>query len=212
MKERPILFSGEMVCALLAGMKTQTRRVVKPMPPPVDAVTKLAGCDFSIFTDHHAAPDAYRVAGPVWAVRQIMGREPGWRCPYGAPGDRLWVRETWTMPTSALSIYYRADYPGGNRLLRPESPDYKSINAWAARYRVDRWHSPIHMPRWASRITLEVEAVRVERLHAITDEGARAEGVPHRKAFEHLWTEINGEPSWRSNPWVWVITFARSAS
>lgn len=219
MKARPILFSGPMVRAILDGRKTMTRRVVK-----------------SNLRDH--APvmvHAQRVEGRYWC-------EPGgWiGCPYGAPGDRLWVRETLQtgeagcprcsdmLPPTVASgaechcrdVYYRADVP------EPE------VQAWT-------WRPSIFMPRWASRITLEVAAVRVERLQAITEEDAKAEGVtpytpphgnispeqrvpgpgfdrarlgdqPHRLPFADGWDSINGKRApWSSNPWVWVVSFRR---
>ena len=90
--ERPVLFNGAMVRAILSGAKTQTRRVMHPAPPSIEAVRAKSGSDFSIFTDQ-STPGLYRVAGPVWAVRELMGSEPRWRCPHGEAGDRLWVRE-----------------------------------------------------------------------------------------------------------------------
>jgi len=96
-KERPILFSGPLVAALLAGRKTVTRRLLKPQPPTIAAVKSLSGSDFSIFNDRHAHHGVFRVAGPVWAVRDLMKQEPQWTYPYGQSGDRLWVRETWAL-------------------------------------------------------------------------------------------------------------------
>jgi hypothetical protein len=181
-RERPILFSGPMVKAILAGTKTQTRRVLTPPPPTAEAVCAKSGSGFDLFTDR-STPGEYRVAGPVWAVRDLMdgfggGHGPRWRCPYGAPGDRLWVRETWQCyvlgkndllaptPRPALcSIGYAAteDTRVGT------APDF-------ARYE-GPWRPSIFMPRWASRMTLEITDVRVQRLQEITVEDVQAEGI-----------------------------------
>lgn len=128
-------------------------------------------------------------------------------CPYGAPGDLLWVREAWG--NGATRVMYKA---GCNRMYRPP----------------EGWKPSIHMPRWASRLTLEITDVRVERLQGISENDARAEGIADggclncgehepcgcaepkpdaRDAFIHLWRSINGEESWSANPWVWVIQF-----
>ncbi|MCK6414710.1 MAG: hypothetical protein L6Q63_04005 [Giesbergeria sp.] len=194
MKERPILFSAPMVCALLAGTKTQTRRVVKPQPRRVDG-----GVPFG---------DA-----PQWAHA-----EPGtamMRCPYGKRGDRLWVRETFQRFTDDGETLYKAD-PAGlkamNELRRDECAEA-------------RWRPAIHMPRWASRITLEITSVRVERLQDIDISAAQAEGVSDTGSlildsagneqggpiaeYAVLWEQINGPGSWDANPWVWVLEFRR---
>lgn len=202
-KARPILFSGPMVRAILDGRKKVTRRPVKSalvdrLDPPRGQADVEAGYPFVECED-----------GYVSAVKI---------CPYGQPGDRLWVRETFnrTNPGGAEGVYYyRADgrFPaaiGGDRFSGREA-----------------WKPSIHMPRSASRILLEVTAVRVERLQDISEEQAEAEGV-HRdmrmwfatdeggpaftwpqNAFEHLWRKINGTESWDANPWVWVVEFKR---
>ena len=176
MKERPMLFSAPMVRALLAGMKTQTRRAFK---------TKNGG----------VWPNANDLPG----IRQILRS-----CPYGQPGDRLWVRETFaridgqTRPW--IETDYKATYTHGDRL-----GDTLGIKK--------RWTPSIHMPRHASRITLEVTGVRVERLQDISEADAIAEGVytdpacPAYDAYAQLWDEINGLGSWEANPWVWVVEF-----
>ena len=214
MKERPILFSGEMVRAILRGEKTQTRRMMKPQPNPIGSWTEGGGemhwCDL---------PDLERVfldeaeAREHWTVQ---------RCPFGQPGDRLWVRETYAlsqvwdesrageMPMivgDVVPAWYRADEGGGRFDERDRG----------------RWRPSIHMPRWASRLTLEIASVRVERLADISEEDACAEGVTaapfckagrpagqeHVEAFEGLWRSINGAESWDLNPWVWVVGFKR---
>jgi hypothetical protein len=200
-KERPILFSGPMVRAILEGRKTQTRRVMKPQPqnetcfawfPPTGIV--------------NAAP------GGLWTDTPRAFVQP---CPYGDPGERLWVRESFDWIAGKMvhavgglsetkrieNIRYRAD--GGN----PASC---------------RWTPSIHMPRWASRITLEIDDVRVQRLQEISEEDALAEGIddawlvkhqvspPRVPSFQALWDDINGaKHPWASNPWLWAITFRR---
>ncbi len=190
MKERPILFSGPMVRAILDGRKTQTRRIIKPQP-----IKRL----------HRLAFDA-RALGNLWGDRGT------WliRCPKGAPGDRLWVRETWAMIDGAYA--YRAD--SGHDLTGPGNF-------------LHNWKPSIHMPRAAGRIALEVTGVRVERLQDITEEDAIAEGAEltdeltgtaddldgsYVKAYSILWDVINGHGSWEKNPWVWAIEFRRSST
>lgn len=181
-KERPILFSAPMVRAILAGTKTQTRRVIKPHPQMV--------------TDHRMAP----WEGDPAVLMELLA-STGRRCPYGQPGDRLWVREAWA-DCDKLVRYYADEDVHPLRRKRPS----------------------IHMPRWASRITLEVTGVRVERLQDISEADALAEGVNvhpdhHGKprtsiyspvqAYRDLWESINGPGSWDANPWVWVVAFER---
>ena len=193
-RERPVLFSGAMVRAILAGTKTQTRRVIAPVQPREDG---------------------------LWPA----GRDPVPDCPFGRAGDTLWVRETWG--PLAGGVTYRAT-------ANTESPDG------------NRWRPSIHMPRWASRLSLEIVSVRVERLQAITGEDAAAEGITiklgaapgtfaipvsdpgftqalppgplttltesavARAWFASLWDSINGARSpWDANPWVWVVSFRR---
>jgi hypothetical protein len=203
--ERPIIFSGPMVKALLAGTKSQTRRVIKPQPK--------------------VEPRHEPLVGEAWASGFVDVR-----CPYGEPGDRLWVRETWGLASSSgylvdPTLNYRAD--GAQRCVAPEVIHAGYVHR-------DGWRSPIHMPRWASRITLEVAGVRVERLHAITDVDAVAEGIERaafggwageltgdgitrvpmatpRCAFIGRWREIHSAKSWSENPFVWVIEFTRVA-
>ena len=237
MKECPILFSAPMVRAILDGRKTQTRRIVKPEPPSVEDVRRLSGSDFSIFTDDCAArPGDFRVAGPVWAVRDLMGQEPWWRSPYGAPGDRLWVRETWQAWNCVGHEYdewdpitreVRMGEPWSEWIEQRGRPD--AIEYLADGKSNGPWTPSIHMPRWASRIDLEITEVRVERLHDISGEDARAEGIQvarcevcarsssmcpadassHIMEFADLWRDINGDESWGANPWVWAIAFRR---
>lgn len=196
MKERPILFNAPMVRALLDGSKTQTRRVVKPQP---DAWT--GGTTLVKFTLDDEKLGRLGVAIP---------------CPYGQPGDRLWVREThcdlWGcfVEPRQEPVIYRADGEA-------------DINV------IGRWTPGIHMRRAASRITLEIADVRVERLQDISEEDAMAEGarecdpVSGREVllagksqrgsfvlhYRDIWESINGPGSWGANPWVWVVEFKR---
>jgi len=211
MTDRPILFSAPMIRALLAGVKTVTRRIVKLPPAP----THRGGWDPTT-VGGHGVVDAH--GSPVPEHAAIWNQTSGKIivCPYGSRGDRLWVKETHALiwpggdgPPDDVrdhAIEYRADTdgvcrPGEWPLGEPGSP---------------KWKPSIFMPRWASRITLDVTEVRVERLHAITEADARAEGctgMPHfvdvtpREEFEQLWRGINGEESWDENPWVWVVAF-----
>ena len=208
MKERPILFSAPMVRARLDGSKTQTRRVVKPQPPTTEAVRKLAGIDYSWISPDRPGMEYHRPAGPVWAVRKLMGVEPEIRCPYGQPGDRLWVRETWWHDEEDNAIIYRAD-PGSSIVdVNKHETDLPKYN----------WRPSIFMPRCASRITLEITRIRIEHLQAINEVDAIAEGAPwaacgspqdgsHKAGYAKLWESIHGPGSWDANPWVWVIEF-----
>ena len=213
-KERPIIFSGEMVRAILEGRKTQTRRVVKKQPHPVNIGMVRAG------REEPEPPYGY------WGFDDffpIDSEEVLETCPYGKPGDRLWVRETWLRLDDDHVIdkryAYRADCDTESDEIRKEY-GYK-------------WKPSIHMPRHASRIALEIVSVRVERLQDISEEEAKAEGVEEmecrfcaspegvenryctcgenfRIPFRQLWDNINGKKHpWESNPWVWVIEFKR---
>lgn len=204
MKYRPILFSGPMVRALLDGRKTQTRRVVKPQPRRVDGGVPFGDAPASA----HAEPGSMMM-----------------RCPYGKRGDRLWVREAWAesdMADGTPVIAYRA---GGCIAIGkndPHGPDYL-IRAYTFNEDVhaEAWRPSIHMPRSASRITLEVTGVRVERLQDISEADAIAEGIQElidagvdhdgtpRDTFRKLWESINGPGSWESDTWVWVVEFRR---
>ncbi len=184
MKERPILFSASMVRAIQAGTKTQTRRIVKPQPSQQ-------------LLDEYA-----RIRRERGAQKDDAGMlSECLPCPYGVPGDRLWVRETWHTPYGTR-VFYRADH-----LHDPKGDRQHGI----------AWTPSIHMPRWASRITLEVTEVRVERLQDISEADARSEGVTpadccdaHYHGFRLLWESINGPGSWDANPWVWVMSFRKA--
>jgi hypothetical protein len=193
-KERPILFSAPMVRALLEGRKTQTRRVVKPR--------KDINFGCLIYPNE--------LAGEV--NNGVMDN-----CPW-SPGDRLWVRETFAIvPRTA----YRCS-EGVQQTLRPDDDHDAAIYraGWERSKSGFSWKPSIFMPRWASRITLEIVSVRVELLQDISENDAWGEGcegfdddVTGGKSgyseYAELWESINGAGSWNKNPWVWVISFRR---
>lgn len=196
MTEHPILFSGPMVRAILEGRKTMTRRVIKPPYEDFFDEWWYAGA-------HHPQATFMCVSDRTVSQREYKTI----RCPYGVPGDRLWVREAWK-PNDQCSCYdtcycpailYRADYT------------HDLLAEWKAEG--DKgWKPSIHMPRWASRLLLENRRVVPQRLHDITEEDARAEGVSCVAAFRELWDSINGKRSpWDKNDWVWAVTFRRVA-
>ncbi|MDU2020829.1 MAG: hypothetical protein E6736_11355 [Leclercia adecarboxylata] len=210
--ERGMIFNGQMVRALLDGRKTQTRRSVKPQPE----LTERSG--FSWNGALYGAGSDERETNRNFAHA---------KCPYGRPGDRIWVRETFG--DCGERLVYRADTDDG------------------AKCKVKRWTPSIHMPRWASRILLEITDVRIERLNSISDADCIAEGIipvpkdrdddhqfwrdyhlsgdgtfcvhSPRESFESLWKSVRGKSfeqeedtapgSWQANPWVWVIEFKR---
>lgn len=206
--ERPILFTPDNVRAILAGTKTQTRRVVKPQPQP------------DTWNDEPCISWQQRKRSKwfAWDRGSGMQFDPSIAnvCPYGAPGDVLWVREAWALvPATA----YRA-----SDVVQTVSPDdahdaaiYKA--GWPLSPPSVSWRPSIFMPRWAARLTLRITEVRVERVQDISEADAWAEGVkpavsiiiPHdagRRAYAALWDSINGKKyPWASNPWVWAITF-----
>ncbi len=200
MKSTPILFSGPMVRAILDGRKTQTRRVFKVQP--ADDFCPEVGLYCPTLVDPRT--------GEMFPGKERFGAsdlDECHPCPYGQPGDRLWVRETWQdtrspgEPENRRQIMYRAD-------------DSRSLIGW---------RPSIFMPRWASRITLEITGVRAERLQEISDDDAFAEGIQSwvdsghgmagggsaRGTYRALWESINGPGSWDANPWAWVVEFRR---
>ena len=171
-RERPIIFSAPMIRAILDGRKTQTRRAVKRPSGGLSTVAKFC-VKGTAYPDLYAWVDGHPDDIETWGV---VG-EP-MRCPYGEPGDRLWVRETWSPDHAAFyphfPVVYRAD--GTVSDWQIEKGTVESPEAGGERFPF-RWRSPIHMPRWASRITLEITGVRVERLNDISTNDAYAEGV-----------------------------------
>lgn len=218
MKERGMIFNGEMVRAILDGRKTQTRRIMAPQP--ADDIERC------IFPN----PEAI---GWKSSLRHKHGSTTAHFCHYGKPGDRIWVRETFQGPLfdyDLMDSYCKDPTP----FEKPEFCVYKADGVPAPEfYDADDelhccWRPSIHMPRWASRILLEITDVRVERLNAISQEDAQAEGMeltgwrptysdpdsggevmtPYDN-FAELWSSIYGEESWKANSWVWVIEFKR---
>ncbi len=216
MREKPILFSAPMVRAILSGSKSQTRRICKPQPVSVGSLGKRR-----VYRDEEfkRAWETIKGTGECAQDRD---------CPY-EPGDRLWVREAFmpcplenpTTDPSMWSIAYASDAEQVERLA---PAGYNPML-----YNYERWSPSIHMPRWASRITLEITSVRVERLQDISEADAIAEGVTAvssggvtlfattgvncfqtaKDAYAALWESINGPGSWDANPWVWVVEFRR---
>lgn len=213
MKEHPILFSAPMVRALLAGTKTQTRRVAKPQP------------------DYICQDGTPARSTDTAKVRR--GQMMTFSCPYGQPGDRLWVREAWSAHKDEDHLPPR-DCSRDIRFYEVEHGRQRGLNP-----RIGKLRPSMFMPRWHSRITLEVTGVRVERLQDISEADAIAEGcitagsiqvLSERRnhlsspdvagidgkvyqdaahAYSALWESINGPGSWDANPWVWVVEFKR---
>lgn len=243
MTERGMIFNGEMVRAILDGRKTQTRRIMKVQPE-----SNQLGLLLITDSTKHSDIGKYH-----WAESYATGnhvRSKLFSCPFGAVGERIWVRETWATLGNEDGCYvdwednlckgdersaariYRASCeqrPGDyglwsipdNAYWKPHTKEHKFEGAW---------RPSIHMPRWASRILLEITDVRVERLNAISEEDARAEGIidggclncgepepcgcanpepDATDAFAYLWQSIYGQENWNANPWVWVISFKR---
>lgn len=212
MKEHPIIFSAPMVRALLSGEKTQTRRVVKlPHSNPLGQWETLlwGGQDGGRTKDGDTMP-AQMAIGHSRTGDILL-------CPYGQPGDRLWVRETF-MDLQGTGVEHRPDPLGPlhRYAYQADTPPGSRGDEARKEYGL-KWKPSIHMPRAASRITLEVTGVRVERLQDISEADAAAEGVhtdpacPAYDAYQALWEQINGKGSWDANPWVWVIDFRRAA-
>lgn len=214
-KERPILFSGPMVRAILEGRKTQTRRIVKLENAYHDC-------------GRHDIME-WRNQNGFWFGLYEWNTVASLPCPYGSVGERLWVRESHAIYRDAFArkkgdevILYRAD-ASAYWNMTPRSHMEAEFNPLrdTADYE-PKWIPSIHMPRWASRITLEITGVRVERLKDISEADALAEGcdgncqigyIPAYQAgpcsyhFAQLWESINGPGSWALNPWVWVVEF-----
>lgn len=229
MNEHPIIFSGSMVRAILDGRKSMTRRVIKPQPHP---------CAPARIDCHELESSGYG----------YFDEETDYKCPYGAPIDLLWARETWRVGAwdvgKGIAVDYKADGYARREYLSEWVPDLgqrarligqsqeDAIKAglpdfkWEPGQSPCRWRPSIHMPRWASRITLKVTDIRVERVQEINGRDVLAEGVDNgmsnpamgirwenmqRAAFRELWNSINAARGfcWISNPWVWVISFER---
>ncbi|ROU13713.1 hypothetical protein EB837_12365 [Kluyvera ascorbata] len=240
MKERGMIFNGEMVRAILEGRKTQTRRIMTIQPEHSEMGLRR------VIDSKNGRDDGKY----FWSQSDACGlkaRSKVFGCPHGSIGDRVWVRETWSQlgnedgcaidwndelvkgggPEAARIYRASCEQKPGNYGLwsipddafwKPHTDNMEFEGAW---------RPSIHMPRWASRILLEITDVRVERLNDISDEDAKAEGIAksHKYpdtyltpkgdfadadiAFQRLWESIYGEESWAANPWVWVIEFKR---
>lgn len=236
MTERPIIFNAEMVRAILSGNKTQTRRIMKPQPTP--CTLQKGG--------HWWPSNVFKTM--LHIEEEMQNGKGGWgglvgdACPFGDVGDRIWVRETWMPDAPRDGTWADVEFYGckgaplsliPKRYQKPEHCIHRA--SWTGSEMVG-WTPSIHMPRWASRITLEITGVRVERLHDISESDAAAEGVgsalwfaakgvpedqwvslgehgaeraSHINNFATLWESIYGADSWQANPWVWVIEFRR---
>lgn len=246
-RERPILFSGEMVKAILDDRKSMTRRFLTGF--------KVArGVDFE---RDFPGVGSFAEANGVW--RAYLKKFPGVsigevKCPYGVVGDRLWVRETWRVTgryrgdVYEQCLEYRADHSHTSEFRDAEH--WEQAKDWFMNRKNSGWGTPIHMPRWASRINLEITSIRVEQVQDIAPQDVFAEGVQVpcdkygnliqvsgkiipanyvpdgffakdrkwskednrlfvKSHFAALWDTINGQGSWASNPWCWVIGFKR---
>lgn len=216
MKERPILFSAPMVRAILEGRKMQTRRIISDRTQRLLSVAAQVGECYELGSTY-----------PILAGDQAYYRQFS---PYGQPSDRLWVREAWQYydwtedgePCIRFAADNATSYPEVSEEWADRVVDVWEVLSREENYSIDnrardrRWRPSIHIPRWASRILLEVASVRVERLQDISEADAAAEGTPWddragncREAYRLLWNQINGRHAWDANPWVWVIEFRR---
>jgi hypothetical protein len=211
LQEHPILFSAPMIKAVLDGRKTQTRRVIAPQPTGWNPIQGVENIWY------------WCIAGDQdWSEKRL--------CPYGQTGDRLWVRETWRceeLETGLDGVRYSADHhfrPIENSLEAAEGWGDAAFDKHGKRHNPRAWRPSIFMPRWASRLTLEITDVHVERLEQISTGDIYAEGLtahfPPRKkdplptprsAFAELWDSLNASRGygWDLNPWVWVVQFKR---
>ncbi len=223
MKQRPIIFSAPMVQAILAGRKTQTRRIAKCIPDWDHCGKKILDWGLSCHLYQHNEKED----GKLWGVEDrewiynIQTEVDDYechtiKCPYGKIGDQLWVRETFSQ---CLNLGFDKN---GNA---PENLFSYSYKADGGALIGDRWKPSIHMPREASRILLEITDIRVERLQDISEADAKAEGSSKshpsidkvsqtfgfadwpRSWFAQTWDHINGADSWAENPWVWCVSF-----
>ncbi|MEX5537928.1 hypothetical protein ABFV54_22670 [Pseudomonas syringae] len=208
LKEHPILFSAPMVRAILSGQKTVTRRALKAQPH-IDARGNFCVGDANYGQDVYGKP----------VTKHFVSSD----CPYGQPGDRLWVREAWQADAQVNEVAPR-ELSHGEPIRYPA--DGASRQTGCSMITPGKTRPSIHMPRWVSRILLEITDVRVERLQEISRSDIRAEGLEcppelasddvspnyrdwYPAAWRELWESINGADSWNSNPWVWVVEFKR---
>ncbi|EMK0102617.1 hypothetical protein V8I16_002935 [Klebsiella pneumoniae] len=210
--ERGMIFNGEMVRAILDGRKTQTRRIIKDCTVGSDQISKFIQIEKKFIGCYpEDVPELIREC-----------------CPYGVPGDRIWVREAFRVHSRATAVATLV-YKASERNSWTEQTHRVPVAVCNKPATPEKWTPSLHMPRWASRILLEITDVRVERLNAINEHDAQAEGVAKlrggfwkhyqpgwtqhqlsaRGSFVTLWKSIYGDESWNSNPWVWVIKFKR---
>ncbi|EDW0465901.1 hypothetical protein JS41_000577 [Salmonella enterica subsp. enterica serovar Victoria] len=212
MKERGMIFNGEMVRAILDGRKTQTRRIMKLQP-------EILGSGLRYITESRKQNE---VGKYFWCISDALGmraRSAVFACPFGDVGDRIWVRETYRVhsrATDVATLVYRASV----RNSWTEQTHRVPVAVCNKPATPEKWTPSIHMPRWASRILLEITDVRVERLRDLSEEDAKSEGITpsaggvlpgwgYRINFRDLWMDIYGTDNWEANPWVWVIEFKR---
>ncbi|HBQ5755661.1 TPA: hypothetical protein L7588_001432 [Klebsiella pneumoniae subsp. pneumoniae] len=199
MKERGMIFNGEMVRAILDGRKTQTRRIIKDCTVGRDQISKFIQIEKKFIGCYpEDVPELIREC-----------------CPYGVPGDRIWVREAFRVHSRATDVATLV-YKASERNSWTEQTHRVPVAVCNKPATPEKWTPSLHIPRWASRILLEITGVRVERLRSMSQDDARAEGVIAASgpmeaglAFHELWDSIYGEESWKANPWVWVIEFKR---
>ncbi|HID6520224.1 morphogenetic protein [Klebsiella aerogenes] len=195
MKERGMIFNAEMVRAILDGRKIQTRRPVK-----LPLHDKNLGCELA----------GNELAGELSAGNYLNSA-------FGKPGDRIWVRETFRVHSRATDVATLV-YKASVRNSWTEQTHRVPVSVCNKPATPEKWTPSLHMPRWASRILLEITDVRVERLKSISDGDAMHEGCSTADmksgdcvadVFARLWASIYGAESWKANPWVWVIEFKR---
>lgn len=212
MKEKSLTFNSPMVRAILEGRKTQTRIIVDRLSKH-GRITEFQRSD---------------TLGYDWTFRNKKLLRNDFTnddflelCPYGQPGDRLWVREKFKTAHDEDNLGDCIEYADGTK-IKPVVPDNNTgfRFSWDCDNDNVRWRPAIHMPRWASRISLEITGVRVERLQDISEDDAIAEGVKNslhlsggrfaNENYAHLWWSIHGDGAWDKNPWVWVVEFKRA--
>lgn len=213
MKEHPILFSGDMVRAILEGRKTQTRRIIKPQPE-----LKAYPHPDNFYSEEKQKFVSRGNINLFWKGTQTHIDEFNQRCIYGKIGDQLWVRETWAKVLGEEDLRFVYKATNVEELNTGDEDDDGNIF---------KWRPSIFMPRKASRIQLEIVNIRVERVNNISALDCIAEGIDKelckdynhdnifldeeaaKELYEELWIKINGKESWEKNPWVWVIEFKK---
>lgn len=208
METRPILLNGDEVRAVLDNRKTQIRRVVKPQPTFSEGV-------FRAGLDNSDPPGWWTWEGDPELPEAAMPSERLGKCPFGVPGDRLWVRETWFAYTGHGCIQRTCSVTQGSCHIGYRADMKDDFDA--------SWRQSNHMPRWASRITQEVTDVRVERVQDITIDDMEREGIRDGEngfdsgdmqfweRFRELWDSTNAKSGhgWDANDWVWAVSFKR---